>query len=266
MTPRRGPSARLLREVAASVDAPPALISCLPELLADLSSLGSAPRRIVNLIARHGLAREARVIELACGKGALAVMLAEKLGARVEAFDAFAPFLEEGRALADRKGVSERVRFVRADVSRVRPRVRADLALMIGLFPLERAASALRRLVRPGGLYVVDDALRIPAPDPRGEFEHLHSARSARALIESLGDEALGVVVLPARDVARQNRAILRALSRRAASLGRERPALVRPLREFLRRQRQSSRALEGPIRPAIIVARRGAGPGERRA
>jgi SAM-dependent methyltransferase len=250
-------------KVAASVDAPASLLAHFPQLFAGFDALGSAPRRVVNLLARHGVGTRSRVIELASGKGALAVMLAERLGARVDAVEAFAPFVAEARERAREAGVARLVRFRQGDVSRVRLRARrgggADVALMIGLFPLERAARTMRALVRPGGLYVIDDALRLPGAPPR--FSHLHTARSARVLIESLGDEPVRVACLPARDVRRQNRLILARLTRNARSLRTEHPSLARALGEFLKRQRASSRVLEGPIRPALILARRGQEP-----
>lgn len=203
------------------------------------------------------------MIELASGKGALAVRLAERLGARVEAVEAFAPFVAESRARAREAGVARLVRFRLGDVSRVGLRAQrgggADVALMIGLFPLEDAARTLRALVRLGGLYVIDDALRLPGAPAR--FSHLHTARSARALIASLGDEPVRVACLSLRDVRRQNREILSQLTENVRMLRAEHPRRSRALREFLVRQRASARVLEGPIRPALILARRGQGP-----
>jgi len=61
---------------------------------------------------------EKRVLEIACGTGRFAALLAER-GAEVVGFDISAPMLREGRAKAARAGVAGNIEFVRGDAARL---------------------------------------------------------------------------------------------------------------------------------------------------
>ncbi len=80
-------NSQLEREIAGSLDADPVLIPFLPELLADLDELGSSAEQVVGVLAPLALPRAARVLELGCGKGVVAVRLASEFGFSVLAVD-----------------------------------------------------------------------------------------------------------------------------------------------------------------------------------
>ncbi|MBX7184070.1 MAG: class I SAM-dependent methyltransferase [Vicinamibacteria bacterium] len=85
--------------IAYAMEADARLLPILPDLLVDLEDLGPAPKQVVSLFKALRLKRESLVLDLGCGKGAVAVALAEHLGLRVEGIDAFPPFLRAARAL-----------------------------------------------------------------------------------------------------------------------------------------------------------------------
>lgn len=99
------PSSRTLAAAAASVDLPASLLPHAGELFAALSALGSTPRRVVNMLARAGVGSGDRVVDLGCGKGAVAVEAAPRLGCRVLGVDAIGPFIEAARSLVRERGV-----------------------------------------------------------------------------------------------------------------------------------------------------------------
>jgi hypothetical protein len=111
----------------------------------------------------------------------------------------------------------------------------------------------LRRHVRPGGLYLIDDAF-VQKSDASG----LMTREGAREAIAALGDSIVREVVPGRGEIERFNRRLYERLSRRARELGRERARLRPALREFLARQRHANALLAGRIRPAIWVVRRG--------
>ena len=86
-------------EVARSLDAAPDLLPFLPELLADLDSLGSQPEAIVRLLSGV-VAPGRRVLDVGCGKGAVALALARELDLAVVGVDLFEPFVEKAVAWA----------------------------------------------------------------------------------------------------------------------------------------------------------------------
>ena len=70
------------------------LLPYLPELLADLEELGSDAELITQVIADLDLAADSEVIDLGCGKGAVALEIADELGFKVLGIDLFKPFIQ----------------------------------------------------------------------------------------------------------------------------------------------------------------------------
>lgn len=253
---------RLELSITASVDAPAALWPVLPGLFAGVRSLGSMPGVIVRLLRGAGVGTGDRVIDLACGKGAVAVGAASGLGCRVIGVDGAGQFVESGRALARRRGVEGLVRFVSADV-RVLPRELVgkwfDAALMIGLLGLVDAGRVLRRLTKPGGVYIVDDCFQDPGRGrPARGLGGTPTMEECNEGIAGLGDVVERVEVPAPSAVARLHGRLSARLAANAVRVGRERPRLRRELREFLRSQRTATGLLSGAVRPGVWVVRRG--------
>lgn len=242
--------------VARSVDASPALLPHFDRLFAGMDALGSMPRRTVGLLRRAGVHSRHRVLDLACGKGAVAVAAATSIGCRVTGVDACGAFIASARALADRRGASGRCVFELGDATVLGP-ARFDCAMMLGLLPLPEAAALLRRQVRRGGVYLIDDCWwddRIAEPDNPDCFTLAQSS----ALVEALGD-CVERIDTPAPSVIRRLNDRLHArLSANARSLARDEPSLGPHLRAFLRRQRDANDLLGDVLRPAVWVVRRG--------
>lgn len=211
------------------------------------------PRRTAALLDGAGLRPGSRIVDLGCGKGTFALALARRFGWRVLGVDAFGPFVEGARRAARRAGLDHLCEFSVGDLRRFRAPRRFDAACMLGIDPLPAAARRLRALVRPGGVYVVDDAVRESGTDEPGL-----TLAQARGLIKRLGD-ALVVEDVPARGAINAlNRRLYVRLSARAQELGRREPHLRGALRDFLHRQRNANLVLAGPLRPAVWVIRRG--------
>lgn len=252
-------SRSLARSVAASVDADPILLPVLADLFDGIDALGSSPRQIVHWLRRARIGPGCRLLDLACGKGSGSIAAAKALGCSVLAFDAFEPFLDAARQAAARAGVASRCRFYCADVSRL-PRAcddRFHAAMMIGLFPFDKAAPILRRAVRPGGLYLIDDSLRIARADPRARFADVPTPREARAFIAALGDHVEHIVMLPPSRARTLNQRLCQRLAVRARRVARQHPRLRTALARFLHHQHAANRLLAGPLRPALVVIRR---------
>lgn len=252
----------LVREASRSVDAPPALAPWFDSLFAGLSALGGSPRKAIRMLALAGFPRGGSIIDLGCGKGGAAVEAASVLRARVVGVDALPVFLDAARALAERRGLSARCKFMPGDARDAahNPACRSkfDAALMLGVMPVAQAAPLARACVRPGGLYIIDDAYL----DPRFMDGALPRAAATlercRRVFSRLGDTLVDEWVPGPAAVRRQNAAILRRLRANARRLARVAPALRAPIAEFLRRQESATASLGAPFRPAVWVVRVG--------
>lgn len=243
------------RQIAASVGASASLAPVLGKLMADLPSLGSPTAWIVRMLSPW-LSRSSRVLDIACGTGALAIALSRRTGCHVVGVDGCAVFIDEARRRAT--GVL-RARFDVADVvddAAWRKHFgagRVDVACMIGLWPLRRAAPCLRHCVPPGGLYVVDDAVRTGR-----RFPDAPTMADARALITALGDRVICGRLVPREIVRRQALRTTRELERRAIDIGSRELRLRRALLDCIEGQREAGRLLQGPLRPALWIIQRG--------
>lgn len=243
------------RSIAASLDTPRALVPVLAQLFRGTRALGSEPRRLAGMLARAGVGPGSRVIELGCGKGALAVELAARTGCRVLGVDACAPFVAEARSLGACRVGGGRCRFVVRDVADVTGPARYDGAIMVGLYGVERARRVLRRLTLPGGVYLLDDAVR--GTGASGAPRSIPTLAAARRLLASGGDTIIEEYRVPAARTASIERSLRRTLSRNARALARARPDLGAQLAEFLERQRRGADALARELVPVAWAVRR---------
>ena len=239
-----------------SLNAPDRALPILAEFFAPLSALGCAPRRIVGWLRESGLTRRHTLLDLGCGKGAVAIAAARAIGCRAVGVDAFEPFLASARTAAARSRVETLCDFRRGDVHRVGASVKSrfDAVVLLNVLPLEEALPIVRRWAKPGGVYIIDDAVRVAPSDAYADAPTLDEAA---AQIERRGDRIERVHVEPRSEILRRERTLYRKLERHARELIRATPRRAGVIRECLAWQREAMGELTGPIRPACWLVRR---------
>lgn len=249
------PHRALAKSIAESVDARPRLLPVLPELLEDLRSLGSVPEEVVRLLEGAGCDKSWRVLDLACGKGSVAVALAEEIGCHVVGVDAFEPFIDSAKAWAKERKVSKLVQWKVQDVRKVKQAGNYDAALMVGLFGFAEAAPLLRGHVQEGGAYLIDDAVLARRDRRHPDWP---TRADARALFKDLGDDLLEEHIPSVEDLRRINGEIEAAIMFRATALAEKHPTLKWELQNYVRRQVEAGRMLEKSLRPVVWLVRKG--------
>jgi ubiquinone/menaquinone biosynthesis C-methylase UbiE len=252
----------MAQSVARSLDLPPALLPHVGVLFEGLHSLGGSPRKVAGMLHRAGLAPGSRVLDLACGKGGASVELARRLGAKVLGVDACPEFIAAATSLALHEGVEERCRFRVGNVRQFRTSRPFDAALMLGLFGVEHAAPLLRSLVKPGGLYLIDDAFRVQRAARRKNMETYESVPTlgdTRRVFTDLGDDIVEELVPTRTEIMTQNQRLLKSIIARCGRLRKSNPELAPALDDFVQRQRDGNTLLQGPIRPGVWVVRKNA-------
>jgi SAM-dependent methyltransferase len=256
-------AAALRREVARSVDAPATLLPHFAELFRGMPNLGSQPRRVATMLDRAGIGPRSRILDLACGKGTLAITFARRFGCHITAVDGCTPFIEEALRAADHAEVSDLTTFIESDLRRFvsranRPRARFDAALMMGLWALPDARRALRPLVRSRGIYVIDDVFRderLTTQQP--EFADIPTRTESLAILEQEGDRVIEVDVLAPSRLRALNDSLYRPLAANARRLAKAHPRLRPALATFLANQRDANQLLGRELRPAVWIVRR---------
>ena len=146
------------------------------------------------------LSPEARVLDLACGKGGPAVLLASTFGCSVLGIERAPEFVEAARERVTAAGVGDLVEIVEADAHAFTLEPEAwDAALCLGAsFVWDNLAGTIEALtptVRPGGHVVVGEPYWRQWPLPRGiDDQGFVALRETVATFESAGLSLQGLV------------------------------------------------------------------------
>lgn len=235
------------------------LLGFLPYLLQDLWSIGSDPEIIRGLLECHAPAPSTlRVLDLGCGKGAVAVALAQAFGCRVEGIDAMAAFIAEARRQAERMGVASLCEFTVGDLRSFLDSKRDfDVAIWGAVGPLlgsmAKTLERIRPCVRSGGLLVVDDAYAEdcgPAVPTYPTRSALHAAfsRAGWAVVE----ERPGGGANPEENAGMTDR-----IRQRASELAHLNPDLAHVFEAYVGAQERECEALEARLVCSTWLLRR---------
>ena len=167
-------------------------------------------RRALDLI---GVGVGDRLLDVASGAGASALLAARERGATVVGVDYGERSVLAATATADAQGLGARVSFVRGDAERLPLADGSFDAVLcecsLCTFPdKSRAASEMRRVLRPGGRVAIADVTidpeRLPAEllTPLATIACVGSALTAPGYEALLGEAGLDVVAVESRDQA----------------------------------------------------------------
>lgn len=147
------------------------LIPHLPYLLQDFWELGSSPEDMLHLFKKHiTLNPGMRILDLACGKGAVSIQLAQELAIHFKGVDFFPEFIDEARSKALEMGVADRCRFEVGDANDSLKTERdydgvifGAVGNIFGDYP--STLRALTAVVKKGGYLLIDDAYVLDRQD-----------------------------------------------------------------------------------------------------
>lgn len=249
--------------IAEQLESPPELTPFMPEVLADLWSLGANPDTIVRLVAPV-MPPDARVLDLACGKGATAVTLARALGCRVLGLDGLPPFVKTAAAMAERYGVSHLCRFESCDIRTYAPEPGCYDAVILGaartIFgSIQDCIGVLREMVKPGGLIVLDDGCRkdvVCCEEP--DVADYPTLEACRKSLTAHGDTIIAEEEMSLDELRAENTYNNRVIQRRVAQLVERHPAHAALLCAYASRQIYECCLLETVYRCFLWVLRKG--------
>jgi len=140
------------------------LLPFLPYLLQDFWELGSDPDVMAELIGRHvGISDKTRVLDLACGKGAVAVKVAQRLKVGVRGIDLTPEFIEFAERKAAEFEVDDLCEFLLDDINEALKTERGYDCVIFGAVgpgvlggPAEML-SKLKATIKPGGLILIEE-------------------------------------------------------------------------------------------------------------
>ncbi len=231
----------------------PEVMPYLDYLLQDFWEMGASPRQMLELLKAnlpHG-ARDLRIADLGCGKGAVSITLASELGARVFGVDGMPSFIRVARQKAVEHGVAERCRFEAGDVRDWAGQMSGfDVAILGATGPLwgtyDATWQSIRRIIRPGGYILVDDAYvregsRCSNPVYLDQNEFFRILRRARL-------EVIDQIVSTEEQQHATDAAFFHQIQIRVMELERAHPEMRPIFQAYLDNQRRENAVLESEV------------------
>lgn len=256
-------SKSLEESVAQAMDGGPCteIVPFLPYILQDVWEIGTSAAIVTGLVRRHmGKRAGLRVLDLGCGKGAVAVMLARELGCRCLGIDAIGEFVGFSRAKAREFAVEQLCRFETGDIrERIKTLGRFDVIVLGAVGPVFgdclATLAALSPHLRPEGMIVVDDGY-LPDDSPHARPLILKRGEMLRQ-IAAAGMRLAEEVIFGRDEMAEMNGAIFRHLELRCRELMALHPDKRELFADYVRRQVEENDALENKVVCALLAIKR---------
>ena len=153
-------------------------------------------------IAELGLARDDRVLDVGCGLGGAAILMAAEHGARVHAIDLSSNMVALARERVRSAGLADRIRIEQLDCLAIDGEARYDAVYSRDVFlhvhDKPRLFAGMHRLATPGARVLITDYCCSPPPwsDTFARYVaergyDLHTVEAYAAMIETAGLEIL---------------------------------------------------------------------------
>jgi len=140
------------------------LLPFFPYLLQDFWELGSDPEVMAELINKYvNISDKTRILDLACGKGAVTVKVAHKLRVKVKGIDLIPEFIEYAVQKAKEYNATDLCEFLLDDVNEAVKREKDYDCVVFGAVGLDvlggpvEALGKLKATLKPGGYILIEE-------------------------------------------------------------------------------------------------------------
>ena len=229
------------------------LIPFLPYLLQDLWELGSDPEEMTRLIRKNlTVSEDTKILDLACGKGAVSIKIAKSLNVRVYGLDLLPDFIAYAKNKAKEMGVDSLCSFGQRDVNEAVKEEKGYDCVILGatgniLGDPKETLKKLSGTVRPGGFILIDEVYLAEGHenmDMKWAYEHMTRGQWAHVFAE-LGLR-LTAETMDERDY--DFEAETRAIAARARELGEKYPEKRVMFEKYVQNQMDECNDLENSL------------------
>lgn len=236
---------------------PPHIVSFVPELLSEIWALGSSPGLLVEWFQELNLPANTKVLDLGCGKGAVAITLAITLQFEITGIDYFEPFILEAQNKAEELNVDKLCHFKQADIINIVSQLKNfDIVTMTAVGnvfgDVKQTVIQLRKLIRNGGYIVIDDGYlssskHIDYPD----YEYYKNYNETISQLTASGDKIIKEKIMTVEEVIMQNEMITKRIEKRVIALSKNYPEYKKDFYEYLQWEKDECKILETDITSA---------------
>jgi ubiquinone/menaquinone biosynthesis C-methylase UbiE len=227
----------------------PEMIPYLPYLLQDLWELGSNPRDIIKLISKHiSISKNMRILDLACGKGAVSILLAKELECKVKGIDIFPEFIDYARNKAIEYSVADLCEFAVNDINNAVLCEQNYSIVILGavgdvLGEPDVTIDKLKKTIKPSGYIIIDDGYVA-----EGSVSNYHSRAEWLRYFDKTGIKLIAEMPSDTKEMAETNRNNQEQITRRANELKQFHPELSDLFEKYIQSQQSECDELENDI------------------
>ena len=233
------------------------LIPYLPYLLQDLWELGSSPKDIIDMTLKHiQISEKTKVLDLACGKGAVSVHFAKATGCKVKGIDIIADFIEFADKKAREYGVEKLCEFRVGDINEA-VKIEKDYDIVIlgavgdVLGNPEETIQKLKSTVKSGGYIFIDDAYGKDESD-----ERYPTREKWRVIFKNVGVKLIDEKIIGNDELSSINDEQQAFIVRRANELKEKHPEKVHLFESYIKSQQAECDELENDIWGVTLLLR----------
>lgn len=238
------------------------ILPFLPYILQDFWELGSNPVVIINLIrkfcpAPHNLT----LLDLGCGKGAVAIPAAQQLGCHVTGIDAIPEFIAFAKAKAAKEDVDNLCRFGVGDIrEKIKTAGRYDIILLGSVGQVFgnyfETLILLDGYLKEGGVIIIDEGYLMD--NAQGVHPNVLQKADLLAQIEKAGMQLVWEEVATSDQAeALRYDAEYQLLLKRCGELSAEHPEKAGMFSSYCRQQQREYDHLKNDITCATLVIQR---------
>lgn len=234
------------------------LFPFLPYILQDIWEIGADPEVIIKLISKHfrnvaGL----RVLDLGCGKGAVSVKVAQKLGCTCHGIDAIPEFVAFAQQKATEFKVNHLCKFETGDIrQKVRELTGYDVVILGAIGPVFgdhfTTLTTLKKCINENGIFIIDDGYI----DDESNYSHpLMFKKSTIILqIKKAGMKLVENDIFDTNDIKESDDFIFDKLKSRCFELIEKHPDKQTLFLDYIKNQEIENDVLENMVIGATIV------------
>ncbi|MDD3537825.1 MAG: methyltransferase domain-containing protein [Eubacteriales bacterium] len=233
------------------------IIPYLPYLLQDLWELGSSPRDMLEMVKRHlKISSGIKVLDLACGKGAVSILLTKELGCRMKGIDIVPEFIAYAEQKALAWGVDKLCTFSTGDITQsVHTETGYDLVILGAVGDVlgnpEETIVLLKKTLKKGGYILIDDAY---GNDP-GNEDYYNRTQWLR-FMENAGVELVDEKPIKKEEITAINQEQQAHIIKRARELKEQRPEDALLFDRYIQSQQSECDELENEITGVTLLLR----------
>ncbi|NCC73103.1 MAG: class I SAM-dependent methyltransferase [Sphingobacteriia bacterium] len=240
---------KLQRSVAESLDGSTSseIFPYLPYIFQDFWELGTDPVAVVQMVTKNIGTSGLKILDAGCGKGAVAIRLAEAIDCRIFGIDGMPAFIDEARKYASLLNLSEKCVFEVADIRvNIAHFSQLDLVILgaVGqvLGNMGNTIAAIRSALKPGGFLLINDGL-LPDDSTLNDNRYLKKSQFYDQIISSHA-EIIEERIFDRAFFNSQNNEIFTLIKKRVDELSETKPQLHEIFRQYLDKQQHEMKMM----------------------